>query len=60
MAYKKSKTLDKRIALALDNELYIQFSELAHRNRRNLSDMVRIVMAEAVEFYNKNSTTTNQ
>lgn len=59
MAYKKSKTLDKRIALALDDELYIQFSELAHRNRRNLSDMVRIVMAEAVEFYNKNSTTTN-
>lgn len=60
MAYKKPKTLDKRIALALDNELYIQFSDLAHRNRRNLSDMVRIVMAEAVEFYNKNSTTTNQ
>ena len=60
MAYKKPKTLDKRIALALDNELYIQFSDRAHRNRRNLSDMVRIVMAEAVEFYNKNSTTTNQ
>lgn len=55
MAYKKSKTLDKRIALALDNELYIQFSDLAHRNRRNLSDMVRIVLAEAVQFDSKKS-----
>lgn len=58
MAYMKLNKQTKRIAFALQEELYDQFSLLAQKNKRCLSDMLRIVMTEAVEFDNKNSTTT--
>lgn len=60
MAYRKPNKQNRRIALALQEDLYDQFNLLAQKNKRCLSDMMRIVMAEAIEFDSKKSETITE